>query len=98
MLHRIVLDILSADLLFFDVTYPNPNVFFELGIAYATNENLFLLLDERFKSSLPSDLAGLTYCKYSGERTFVLDSFAERDIKSAMKKVLARKMRLNSRK
>jgi hypothetical protein len=97
-LHRIVLDILSADLLFFDLTYLNPNVLLEIGIAYATNENLFLLSDERSKSPPPSDLAGLTYCKYSVEKTSFLNSFAERDIKSAMRKVLVRKMRLNSRK
>ncbi len=95
-LYKIVLDILSADLLFFDVTYPSPNICFELGIAYATNENLFLLLREG--TALPSDLAGLTYCTYKSERDILFDSYAEKDIKNAMRKILARKIKLNSNK
>ncbi len=92
-LHKIVFDILSADLLFFDVTYINANVFFELGIAYAANTNLFLLRREDSDQDVPSDLSGLTYCSYVFKRDFRINSSAESDIKAAMKRVLQNKVR-----
>jgi hypothetical protein len=94
-LHKIVFDILSADLLFFDVTYINANVFFELGIAYAANMNLFLLRREGSSHQVPSDLSGLTYCSYLFDRDFRIDSSAERDIKSAMRRILQNKAHEN---
>ncbi len=92
-LHKIVLDILSADLLFFDVTYINANVFFELGIAYAANTNLFLLRRQDSDEDVPSDLSGLTYCSYQFKRDFRINSSAESDIKAAMRRVLRNKVR-----
>src|SRR5260370_13140676 len=92
-LHKIVLDILSADLLFFDVTYINANVFFELGIAYAANTNLFLLRRQHSDEDVPSDLSGLTYCSYQFKRDFRINSSAESDIKAAMRRVLRNKVR-----
>ena len=91
-LHKIVLDIVSADLLFFDLTYSNPNVLFELGIAYTTNRDLLLLLREGVADTVPSDLSGLTYCRYNTADGFSLDSYAEKDIKSMMRKVVSHKM------
>ena len=93
-LNNIVFDLLSADLLFFDLTHLNPNVFLELGIAIVTKKNLFLLL--RKGTKLPSDLAGLTYCNYNSERDFSLEEFTKKDIRVEMKKVLRRKMKAYS--
>jgi hypothetical protein len=93
-LHKIVFDILSADLLFFDTTFPNSNVFFEAGIAYAANANMFLLRSEAGKVSLPSDLAGLTYCSYRLHGGLHLDSSSESDIKARMKSIIRQKLEL----
>ena len=94
-LHKIVFDILSADILFFDVTYPNLNVFFELGIAYAANQNVFLIRP-RGINDLPSDLAGLTYCTYDFNTELTFDWRAETDIKAAFKKTIQMKINLHS--
>jgi|ERR1700730_6608470 len=95
-MHRIIFDILSADLLFFDVTHINGNVFFELGVAYAANKNLFLL-HEGIARKMPSDLAGLTYCNYSFHAEILIDSNSESDIKAAMKTILKNKIQASSR-
>jgi hypothetical protein len=95
-LHKIVFDILSADILFFDVSQQNLNVFFELGIGYAANQNLFLMRRRGTKHSLPSDLDGLTYCTYEFGENLSLDSAAKRDIKSSFRKVIVNKTKLNS--
>jgi hypothetical protein len=95
LLHRIVFDILSADLLFFDVTEINANVMFELGIAYAANARLFLLRKNGAKKQLPSDLAGLTYSDYELGRDLVVDSFFEQDVKSVMQKTIKTKVEAN---
>ena len=92
-LQRIVFDILSADLLVFDLAYRNPNVLFELGIAYAIGAKAFLLLPDGIE--LPSDLSGLTYCKYKNPEDFSLDRTAREDIKRAMREVLKRKLSEN---
>ena len=92
-LHKIVFDILSSDLLFFDVTHPNANVFFELGIAYAASTNLFLLRNESGTWRLPSDLAGLTYIDYRLDTELHMNSSSENDIKRIMRKSIRQKMK-----
>ncbi len=94
-LHKIVFDILSADILFFDVSHLNANVFFELGIAYAVNTRLFLLRRADADADIPSDLAGLTYCKYRLSGDLCFDRSSETDIKTAMKSAIKDKAKLN---
>jgi hypothetical protein len=96
-LNKIVFDILSGDLLFFDISHLNANVFFELGIAYATNTNLFLLRQEGVKQQVPSDLSGLTHCSYHFDGKLILNSSSQSDIKAVMKKLIVQKMNANVR-
>lgn len=46
-----------------NISEQNPNVMFELGLAYGLNKNVFLIKDE--ESSVISDLRGLEYTSYS---------------------------------
>lgn len=94
-LHKIMFDILSADILFFEVSHKNLNVFFELGIAYATNQNLFLIRRAGMNHAIPTDLAGLTYCTYDFGSQLSFDTMAEKDIKSTLRKIIHNKMELN---
>ena len=46
-----------------NISDQNPNVMFELGLAYGLNKKVFLIKDE--KSAVASDLKGLEYTQYS---------------------------------
>ena len=46
-----------------NISDQNPNVMFELGLAYGLNKNVFLIKDK--KSAVISDLSGLEYTSYS---------------------------------
>ncbi len=47
-----------------DVTYPNPNVFYELGIRHAISRRT-ILIEERGKEYIPFDIAHLRYIEYT---------------------------------
>lgn len=46
-----------------NISEQNPNVMFELGLAYGLNKNVFLIKDK--ESAVISDLSGLEYTSYS---------------------------------
>ena len=46
-----------------NISEQNPNVMFELGLAYGLNKNVFLIKDK--DSAVISDLSGLEYTSYS---------------------------------
>lgn len=97
LLRNIMLDIISADILLFDVTFLNPNVFFELGIAYATDRRVFLLVREDKKKSVPSDLQGLTISAYKDEDDFSLDASTRSDLKRLIGAIIKKKTKLKIR-
>lgn len=90
-LHRIVRDIFSADLLLFDLTHLNANVLFELGIAYAIGRRIVVLMCEGANTDLPSDLAGLTYCRYKAPG-LCLGTSAHSDLRALMRQIVREKM------
>lgn len=98
LLRKIQLDIMSADILVFDLTYRNPNVLFELGIAYAMGRRFFLIVKENkqqdIRKDVPSNLAGVVVSPYRGEIKSFCDSSTLRDFKGAMREVIRRKIRL----
>jgi hypothetical protein len=91
LLRRILLDLFSADLVFFDLTYLNPNVFFELGIAYSLSRRVLLLIREDMRHKVPSDMQGLTLTTYSDEDDFWFDSSTRSDLKSHIRNVIKEK-------
>lgn len=61
-----------------EVTAANPNVMFELGVAFADQHNRpFALLRKHDGSPLPADLSGMLYINYDMSRTGVEDRLAE---------------------
>lgn len=49
-----------------DITYPNPNVFYELGIRHAISTGT-ILIREKMDSSVPFDISHLRYIEYTRE-------------------------------
>src|SRR5215211_543314 len=56
-LHDIIQSIRDADIIIAEITPPNPNVFYELGFAHATDKPT-ILLAERGETKLPFDVSG----------------------------------------
>jgi hypothetical protein len=53
-----------------NISEANPNVFFEVGLAYGLGKSVLLLKDE--ESTAPSDLQAIEYTQYSRDRLWVL--------------------------
>ena len=49
-----------------NISEANPNVFFEMGLAYGLGKSVLLLKDEQ--STVPSDLQAIEYTQYSRDR------------------------------
>ena len=49
--------LLMSDYVIVDVTYPNPNVFYELGIRHAVRKGTIMIKDETVESRLPFDIS-----------------------------------------
>jgi hypothetical protein len=91
LLRKIIVDTMCADILMLDLTYRNPNVLFELGLAYAMGRRFFLIVREDRKGDVPSDLDGLTISPYRGAMQFC-NSSTMRDIRSTFREVIRRKI------
>jgi hypothetical protein len=91
---KIILDIASADILFFDVAYRNPNVYFELGVAYALNRKIILLTPAATRTRLASDLHGLTTSTYQLDSKLSFDLNTEKHLKTFLRTVVRRKREL----
>ena len=63
LLDKIVSEIRAADVVIGDLTETNPNVFFELGIAYAAQKPMILLAQEAAEK-IPVDLRPFEYIRY----------------------------------
>ena len=59
----IVMRIMRSDYVIADVSYPNPNVFYELGLRHACRAGTIILKDKS-SSSPPFDISHLRYVEY----------------------------------
>lgn len=59
----IVTRLMHSDYVIADVTYPNPNVFYELGLRHACKAGTILIRDKA-GPSVPFDIAHLRYSEY----------------------------------
>ncbi len=59
----IVAQIMYSDLVVVDVTYPNPNVFYELGLRHAFKPGT-IIIRQRGSSKIPFDIGHLRYIEY----------------------------------
>lgn len=55
--------LISSDYVVVDITYPNPNVFYELGLCHAIR-NKTILIKEKNSKNTPFDISGLRYIEY----------------------------------
>jgi hypothetical protein len=72
--NRIASDIISSDIVVFDVSDRNPNVMIELGVALTWGIRVLQILSYRAPISLPSDISGHTWARYSNDGKNFLDS------------------------
>jgi hypothetical protein len=59
----IISRIMFSEYIIADITYPNPNVFYELGLRHACRNKTILIM-EKTKQSLPFDISHLRYIEY----------------------------------
>lgn len=64
----IVARIIHSDFVVADVTYPNPNVFYELGLRHASRTGT-IIIKERSGPRVPFDIAHLRYIEYDNTPT-----------------------------
>ncbi len=58
--------LMHAEFVVADITYPNPNVFYELGIRHAIKPGT-ILIREKVNFSIPFDISHLRYIEYTQE-------------------------------
>ena len=80
----------KADIIFFDISFQNGNVFYELGIAHALNKTTILLRERNSEVPVPSDLQGFLYWTY--DIHFLEESF-DRIVKKAVEEAAKQKGR-----
>jgi predicted nucleotide-binding protein len=61
---NIVKQIQRAGLVIADISAPNANVFYELGIADTIGRDVFLLYEKNIEQNLPADIQGAHYYAY----------------------------------
>lgn len=71
----ILTKLMHAKYVIADITYPNPNVFYELGIRHAIRSGT-ILIREKVDFSIPFDISHLRYIEYTQEPTG-MDKLAE---------------------
>ena len=62
---KILTSIMKSQYIIVDLTYCNPNVFYELGIAHTLKEARNVLLLKQKNHEIPFDIKHLTYTEYS---------------------------------
>lgn len=60
--------LITSEYVVVDITYPNPNVFYELGIRHAI-KNKTILIKEKGSVNNPFDITGLRYIEYENTAT-----------------------------
>ena len=71
----VIARIMHSDIVVADVTYPNPNVFYELGLRHACRVGT-VIIREKNGSGIPFDILHLRYIEYENT-TFGLRTLAE---------------------
>jgi len=61
--NEIFKNIIYSDYVIVDITYPNPNVFYELGLRHATR-NKTVLIKEKNSQLVPFDISNFRYIEY----------------------------------
>lgn len=74
--------LILSDYVVVDLTYPNPNVFYELGLRHAIR-NKTILIKEKGSVNAPFDIAGLRYIEYQDTGTGL------KQLKSELSKVFS---------
>lgn len=64
----VITRIMHSDIVVADVTYPNPNVFYELGLRHACRVGTVIIKDKKGPST-PFDINQLRYIDYEGTPT-----------------------------
>jgi len=64
----ILIRLMYADYVVADVTYPNPNVFYELGIRHACRSKT-ILIKEKIDFNIPFEISNLRYIEYENSVT-----------------------------
>lgn len=69
-----------------DISDPNPNVHFELGISYGLGRKVILIENKKFRKSTATNLQGMELVLYSDEE----DSGEETDFPDNLEKIILR--------
>lgn len=67
-INQVIDAIKQSDLIFGDITFNNPNVFYEIGVAHTFNKPTILLIKEEFKEVVPFNIRGFRYVIYSDKK------------------------------
>jgi hypothetical protein len=62
---NVVQSIQKAGLVIADISYENPNVYYELGIADTLGRDVLLIYDANILKNIPADKMGTLYCAYN---------------------------------
>lgn len=55
----------DSDLIFADITFNNPNAFYEIGVAHTLNKPTILIIKEEYKDVVPFNIRGFRYVIYT---------------------------------
>jgi hypothetical protein len=65
--------LMFSDFVVVDITYPNPNVFYELGLRHACNAAGTIIIKDKESKSVPFDISHLRYIEYSNTPAGLLE-------------------------
>lgn len=61
----IMTKLMFSDFVVVDITYPNPNVFYELGLRHACKAKGTIIIKDKESKSVPFDISHLRYIEYT---------------------------------
>ncbi|MFN3290640.1 MAG: hypothetical protein ACK410_09510 [Acinetobacter sp.] len=61
----IMTKLMFSDFVVVDITYPNPNVFYELGLRHACKAKGTIIIKDKNSKSVPFDISHLRYIEYT---------------------------------
>lgn len=71
-IEKIIRKIISSQYLIVDISYMNPNVFYELGIAHTFKDSRNILILKQKKEQAPFDISHIRYIEYNKDNLFLL--------------------------
>lgn len=63
----IMMRIMKSDYVIADITYPNPNVFYELGLRHACKAGTIIIKNKDVKNNVPFDISHLRHLEYTSD-------------------------------